>query len=137
MKRGETKAALTLCCALIMSCLDGPLAIAEVATDEELKAAFMEADLNGDGVIDFDEYGAYMVNLFAVVDTDRDGYLMPEDLPDVTAEEFAAIDRNGDGRISLGEAVGEKVIEFFDIDTNGDGVISLDELIAFEHRPSN
>ncbi len=103
------------------------------ATDDEIAAAFKEADLNGDGVLEIDEYVAYMVNLFASLDKDRDGFLIRADIPETPPERFRLFDRNGDNKISLGEGVGGKVIEFFDADVNNDGVMSLAELLDIEH----
>ncbi len=105
---------------------------AATATDEEISAAFQEADLNGDGVLEIDEYVAYMVNLFASLHKDRDGFLIIADIPKTPPEQFRLLDRNGDNKISLGEAVGGKVVEFFDADVNNDGVMSLAELLDFE-----
>lgn len=106
---------------------------AATATDEEIGAAFNEADLNSDGVLEIDEYVAYMVNLFASLDKDRDGFLIIADIPETPPERFRLFDRNGDNKISLGEGVGFKVMEFFDADVNNDGVMSLAELLDFEH----
>ena len=105
---------------------------AATATDTEISAAFNEADLNGDGVLAIDEYVAFMVNLFASLDKDRDGFLVIADIPETPPERFRQYDRNGDNKISLGEGVGFKVVEFFDADVNNDGVMSLAELLDFE-----
>ena len=105
---------------------------AATATDEEISAAFNEADLNGDGVLEIDEYVAYMVNLFASLDKDRDGFLLIAEFPETPPERFRLFDRNGDNKISLGEGVGGKVVEFFDADVNDDGVMSLTELLDLE-----
>ncbi len=106
---------------------------AATATDGEIQAAFNEADLNGDGILEIDEYVAYMVNLFASLDKDRDGFLVIAEIPETPPERFRQYDRNGDNKISLGEGVGFKVVEFFDADVNNDGVMSLAELLDFEH----
>ncbi len=106
---------------------------AATATDDDISAAFNEADLNGDGKLEIDEYVAFMVNLFASLDKDRDGFLVIADIPETPPERFRLFDRNGDNKISLGEGVGFKVVEFFDADTNNDGVMSLAELLALEH----
>ena len=105
---------------------------AATATDEEISAAFNEADLNGDEVLEIDEYVAYMVNLFASLDKDRDGFLLIAEFPETPPERFRLFDRNGDNKISLGEGVGGKVVEFFDADVNDDGVMSLTELLDLE-----
>jgi hypothetical protein len=111
-------------------------AMAQDTTREKLAAAFEEADSNGDGFINVDEYVAYMVRAFAGLDIDRDGYLAPADVSKTTPERFAQIDRDGDGRISLGEGVAEKMIDYFAIDTDEDGVFSFTELLAYEQKKS-
>ena len=104
------------------------------ATDDEIGAAFNEADLNGDGFLEIDEYVGYIVQVFASVDKNRDGFLVAKDIPGASPERFALFDRDKDGRISLGEGVGGKVVEFFDADVNDDGVMSLAELLDFERN---
>jgi hypothetical protein len=125
---------LTIVAALLAWTLTGvgSHSAAVAATDEEIASAFNEADLNGDGVLEIDEYVAYMVNLFASLDKDRDGFLLMADYPETPPERFQLFDRNGDNKISLGEGVGGKVVEFFDADVNDDGVMSLTELLDFE-----
>lgn len=114
----------------------GATANAQGAEREKLAAAFAEADNNSDGYVNVDEYVAYMVRAFAGLDKDRNGYLLPTDLPNTPAERFASIDRDGDGRISLGEGVAEKMIDYFAIDTNLNGVFSFEELLAYEENKS-
>ena len=52
--------------------------LAGQADADELAEGFAEADVNGDGALDADEYLAAVVTAFAARDTDRDGYLTPE-----------------------------------------------------------
>ncbi len=131
----EYRGTLTIAVAFMaLSVIASPTKLsAATATDEEIGAAFNEADLNGDGVLEIDEYVAYMVNLFASLDKDRDGFLIIADIPETSPEQFRLLDRNGDNKISLGEGVGGKVVEFFDADVNNDGVMSLAELLDIEH----
>jgi len=131
----EFSRTLTIVAALMaLSAIAAPTKLsAATATDEEIQAAFNEADLNGDGILEIDEYVAFMVNLFASLDKDRDGFLVIADIPETPPERFRQYDRNGDNKISLGEGVGFKVVEFFDADTNNDGVMSLAELLDIEH----
>ncbi len=132
----EFRRTLTIVAAFMaLSVIAAPTKLsAATATDEEIGAAFKEADLNGDGILEIDEYVAYMVNLFASLDKDRDGFLVIADIPETPPERFRQYDRNGDNKISLGEGVGFKVVEFFDADTNNDGVMSLAELLALEQK---
>ncbi len=130
----EFRGTLTIAAAFMtLSVIAAPTKLsAATATDEEISAAFNEADLNGDGVLEIDEYVAYMVNLFASLDKDRDGFLLMAEFPETPPERFQLFDRNGDNKISLGEGVGGKVVEFFDADVNDDGVMSLTELLDLE-----
>jgi Ca2+-binding EF-hand superfamily protein len=105
-------------------------------TEKKLRGAFAEADLDGDGNLDIDEYVGYVVRLFTSLDKNRDGFLEPNELPNTTDAKFKEVDRNGDGKISLGEGVGDKVIDFFDADTDHNGVMSLAELLDHERRES-
>ena len=130
-----SRTTLTIVASLIAWTLTGVGSHSAVraATDEEITSAFNQADLNGDGILEIDEYVAFMVNLFASLDKDRDGFLVIADIPETLPERFRLFDRNGDNKISLGEGVGFKVVEFFDADVNNDGVMSLAELLDFEH----
>ena len=132
----EFSRALTIVAAVMaLSVIAAPTKLsAATATDEEIGAAFNEADLNGDGILEIDEYVAFMVNLFASLDKDRDGFLVIAEIPETPPERFRQYDRNGDNKISLGEGVGFKVVEFFDADVNNDGVMSLAELLALEQK---
>jgi hypothetical protein len=105
---------------------------AALAADEaDLRAAFAAADVNGDGVVDVDEYVAYFVAAVRRLDADGDDALAPSDVPDADPARFRAADRDGDGFVSLGEAVAERMIVFFEL-ASDDGVIRLDELLAYE-----
>lgn len=105
--------------------------LAGPAGADELAEGFAEADVNGDGALNADEYLAAVVTAFAARDTDRDGYLTPEELPEAPPEALARIDRDGDGRISIGEGAADRIVRFFDADTNRDGVMTLEELRAY------
>ena len=130
---------LTLIAAVtaVSGLMPGRDAAAQDATDAEIAVAFDEADINGDDHVEIDEYTAYMVRLFANFDTDRDGFLIPTEVPQATSERFAVFDRDADGKLSLGEGVGGKTVEFFDADTNRDGAMTLDELLAFERTQTS
>ena len=101
---------------------------------EELTLAFNEADLDGDGHLSIDEYVAYLVQVFASKDQNRDGFLVASDLPAISEERFSRADLNSDGSLSLGEAMGTKVVDFFDGDQNRDGTLDLNELLVIEER---
>lgn len=113
---------------LVAVILSAGLCCAGPAAADELATGFAEADVNGDGVLDADEYLAAIVTSFAARDLDRNGLLTLAELPEATAAGIARIDRNGDGMISLGEGAGDRIVRFFDADASRDGLLSLTEL---------
>lgn len=64
---------------LLASAMVAALALAGPAAADELADGFAEADVNGDGHLDADEFLAAVVTAFAARDEDRDGLLtLPE-----------------------------------------------------------
>lgn len=105
-------------------------------TAYDVKAAFAETDTNGDGEIDLCEFHSRMVEVFYATDTDKDGFLSPQEynrLP--LASDFKAADLHGSGRISLHDFVAVRYRQFVEADRNHDGALSLEELVtAFEGK---
>jgi hypothetical protein len=100
--------------------------------EQGIRTAFTQADQNGDGYVNVDEYVAYFIDAFHGYDKNGDHSLVEAELPNSVPERFRSADRNGDGKLSVGEAVAFKMIDYFDIDTNHDGVLSIDEILVFE-----
>jgi Ca2+-binding EF-hand superfamily protein len=95
------------------------------------RAAFAETDKNGDGRIDHEEFYERLVDVFFSSDTDKDGYLSPEEYRQLPfSREFKNADANGDGRVSLPEFVRARFRQFEAADTDHDGVLSLDEVLV-------
>jgi Ca2+-binding EF-hand superfamily protein len=93
--------------------------------------AFAETDRNRDGRIDREEFHRRTVEVFYFLDTNRDGFLVVEEIrTTVTLEAFRAADPNGDGQLSLQEYLNARFRDFAVIDANGDGVITREELEA-------
>jgi len=124
-------AALAAGTALGATALPGA-ASAQQWTDESIRAAFAEADVNHDGYVDVDEFVGRTVLLFKQADTNDDRVITAEEVKNVTPGRFKNADRNGDGKLSLGEAVGAKMIDYFEIDANHDGVITVEEILVYE-----
>ena len=101
------------------------------AAAQNAEAAFEAADVNGDGMVNVDEYVAWFVRVFRDIDAEDRGFLTAGQLQNVNAERFASADRDGDGRISLSEAIADRMMLFFDVDGDENGVLSLSEVEAF------
>ena len=106
-------------------------------TDEQLRASFNAADVNRDGYIDVDEVVADAILVFGRYDANRDGFLVPSELPRHSPDRFRRADRDGDGKLSIGEVAADRVYEFFLIDTNRNGVITFEEVRAFADAQRN
>jgi Ca2+-binding EF-hand superfamily protein len=116
---------------LLIAAVLGATPVAGPASADELADGFAEADVDGDGRLDADEYLAAVVLSFAARDEDRDGLLTSAELPEASAEGIARIDRDGDGMISVGEAAGDRIVRFFDADTDRNGLLTLAELRVY------
>ena len=119
---------------------------ANAASGADVQRKMQAIDKNADGKISRDEAAAYprLAKRFDVVDTDRDGFVTPQEMKAARAKANAAklkaIDTNGDGRLSRAEvdAKAPRLAKNFDaIDTNKDGYLSQEELVtARNHRRS-
>ena len=91
---------------------------------------FAITDRNSDGFIDRGEFYERMVEQFFFADANRDGRLVPAELPGVTAEVFKGADRDADGVLSLPEFTEAREADFDQADTNKDGLLSRAEAEA-------
>jgi len=107
---------------------------AQLPSPQELRQQFQEADRNGDGKIDREEFYRRSVDLFYFLDKDRKGYLVIVDLRGLTPEDFKAADRNGDGKLTLDEFLNGRFRIFDLADTNGDGVLTIEEVEVYVNR---
>jgi len=117
--------------ALAILALAAPAGRSAEKPNYDVRAAFAQADTNGDGVIDRAEFIDRTVEVFYAADVNKDGYLSPEELEQgvVYSQDFKQVDRNGDGRISLSEFLWSRDALFDEADTNKDGVLELDEVV--------
>jgi len=117
--------------ALAWVVLAAPFVRAQEKAKYDVRAAFSEADANGDGVIDRAEFIDRTVEVFYAADTNKDGSLSPEELERgvLYSQDFTQVDRNGDGRVSLSEFLWARDKLFDETDTNKDGLLELDEVV--------
>jgi len=101
-----------------------PARAAEQAED------FTITDRNSDGFIDRGEFYERMVEQFFFADANRDGRLVPAELPGVPPEVFKGADRDGDGVLGLPEFTEAREADFDRADTNKDGLLSRAEAEA-------
>jgi Ca2+-binding EF-hand superfamily protein len=96
------------------------------------KAAHAEADLNRDGQIDRREFHLRMVEVFFHADTDKSGFMKPEELNRATVleEDFGKADEDGDGKISLYEFIEFRFHLFDEADTDSNGRLSVEEVVS-------
>ncbi len=114
-------------------------ASAQETADYDVRAAFDQADTNGDGGVEINEFYDRLVDIYFLGDADKDGSLTEAEFVKVVVikEDFARIDRDSDGKVSRKEFLSGRVEMFFDIDADDDGSLSLTEVTAaFEARPA-
>jgi Ca2+-binding EF-hand superfamily protein len=92
---------------------------------------FATTDLNGDGVIDREEYHRRMMDTMLLADTNKDGMLSMDEVPDADPAAFQAADRNGDGMLSTQEFVDARFGDFDTADQDGSGTLSPAEVDAW------
>eukprot|EP00095_Tigriopus_kingsejongensis_P008388 snap_masked-scaffold9_size846264-processed-gene-2.1 protein:Tk08388 transcript:snap_masked-scaffold9_size846264-processed-gene-2.1-mRNA-1 annotation:"Calmodulin" len=94
--------------------------LGQALTREELEAFMKEADLNGDGKIDYEEFAKDLKEAFKIFDKNKNGYIEVKELKTVTTmlgqkltddefEEFwKEADVNHDGKLDYNEFLGDK-----------------------------
>jgi Ca2+-binding EF-hand superfamily protein len=103
--------------------------------EHDPSAAHAEADQNGDGQIDRREFHLRMVEVFFHADTDKSGFMNPEELNRATVleEDFSKADKDGDEKISLYEFIELRFHLFDEADTDSNGTLSVEEVaVVFE-----
>ena len=108
-----------------------PALAADAAPKTDARAAFKETDADADGAIDHGEYQARIVEVFYFADTNRDGYLDPNELQVlVFADDFDENDKDANGRVSLREFLRVRFDDFSKADKDDDGTLSVDEVVT-------
>lgn len=72
---------------------------------QELRPLFLRTDRDRDGTIKREEFYRQSVEHFYVLDKDRKGYLLLEDITGLPPEDFKVANRRGDGKLTLDEFI--------------------------------
>ena len=128
---------LSLLLTLAVVALGSPTRAEEQPPTYDPKAAHAEADRNGDGMVDREEFHQRMVEVFFHGDRDKDGFMSFEELNAAVSfpDDFRDADTNGDGKISVYEFIRVRFYDYDRVDTDGDGLLSVDEVVAEFARP--
>lgn len=102
------------------------------AQDAEPRKAVAVADRNEDGEVDRREFGDRIVDVFFMLDVDKDGRLVPSELSGLTPAEFRRADTNGDGALQLEEFLEARSADFERADADGDGTLTASEIRAYD-----
>ncbi len=132
---------MTLFCSLAMVAALGcakpaPKAAPTPRQAHDPRAAHAEADHNGDGQLDRQEFHVRMVEVFFHGDRDKDGYLTWEELEATTVfpDDFREADMNDDGKIAMYEFIRVRFYDYDEVDTDEDGLLSVDEIVVVFER---
>jgi Ca2+-binding EF-hand superfamily protein len=100
------------------------------------RVAHAKADLNDDGQVDRREFHLRMVEVFFHADTDKDGFMKPEELNRATLieEDFDDADNDDDGKVSLYEFIEFRFHLFEEVDTDSNGRLSVEEVVVVFER---
>ena len=128
--------ALSLLFAITITVFAGVARGGDQSQTYDVKAVFAQADANGDGEIDLCEFHTRLVEIFYNADTDRNGFLSPDEYARLPfSGDFKDADPAGRGRISLHDFIAVRYRQFVEADRNRDGALSLDEVVdAYEGR---
>ena len=96
-------------------------------SEEQLRESFAIFDINKDGLIDRTEFRLQTGDLFFKKNINRDNYLTPNEIPNVSRKEFAAVDTDGDGKLTVNEFGEAKFMNFDNFDLNKNNKITIDE----------
>jgi hypothetical protein len=96
---------------------------------DEIDERFIEADLDGDYLLDKPEYLMIVLRQFSFLDIDRDNVLEAPEMGEVADDpEFTDNDNDGSPGLSIEEVIAEKLADFDKADANGDGALNIDEV---------
>jgi Ca2+-binding EF-hand superfamily protein len=96
--------------------------------DATIENSFAIFDLNSDGKVSRVEFRLQTGDLFFVRDTNKDMYLTPDEIPNVSPKVFAEVDTNGDKKLTPYEFGEASFMKFETYDLDKDGMITLQEV---------
>ena len=83
-----------------------------------------------DGRITPEEYRARMLEVFFLLDRNKDGALVKDEIPGASDAAVRAADRNGDGRLSVPEYTDARMNDYAAADQNRDGALTRNETVG-------
>jgi hypothetical protein len=92
------------------------------------QSLFDQADRNGNGTIDYEEFREHMNDVFYHADDNRDGVLTGDELDIMNKARIPASDSNDDSELELREFLNSTGADFRSADRNHDNLLSEDEL---------
>jgi Ca2+-binding EF-hand superfamily protein len=117
--------------AIIVAALTSMVNAGEPQQPYDPKVAFGQTDQNKDGEIDLCEFHERIVEVFYEADTNKDGFLSPEEYQRLPfSGDFKHADLSGKGRLSLHDFVAVRYRLFVQADHNRDGALTLEEVTA-------
>jgi Ca2+-binding EF-hand superfamily protein len=116
----------------VATLLGGTVVLADARAQMVDQAHFQATDLNGDGVVDREEFHRRMMDVMLLSDTDKDAMLSMEELPGVDSDAFTAADRDGDGLLSGDEFMDARFVDFEAADLDDSGTLSAEEVGAYQ-----
>ena len=115
---------------LVAACAGGGRFTRNPEISHDPKAAHAEADRNGDGYVDVEEFHQRITEVYFHGDKDKDGAMAYTEMDEMVVfrEDWSTVDSNANGQVSLHEFVRDRMLDFEEIDADDDGLLSADEV---------
>lgn len=132
MRRALPVAAGVLCS--VLACAPKWTRNPDVSHDP--RAAHAQADTNGDGYVDLEEFRRRLTDWYFHADRDKDGAMSFDEMDAavVIRSDWTRVDRNHDSAISLREWIEDRTVLFHRADTDRDQRLSVAEVVDIFER---